>query len=34
MKKTGIQPEYFISSSKTKLGREAILKDISSEIEN
>jgi GTP-binding protein len=32
--KTGIQPEYFISSSKTKLGREAILKDISSEIEN
>ena len=33
-KKTGIQPEYFISSSKTKLGREEILKDISSEIEN
>ena len=32
--KTGIQPEYFISSSKTKLGREEILKDISSEIEN
>ena len=32
--KTGIHPEYFISSSKTKLGREAILKDISSEIEN
>ena len=34
MKKLGIQPEYFISSSKTKLGREEILKDISSEIEN